>query len=722
VADIRAPKPLDEQEFERVVQALIEEAELYTDQYRREGMQKAWRAWRGEDAPEPAEGGSDVVSMEVRDTAMGLMPSLMEIFAGSDEVVEFYDDGSQRPPALPLDQGPPPSNPEQATAYANACWREYGGWATLYDAAMEALIADLGVFKVHKVSERKAQSFAGTVSEWGQLEGLAASDGVQIDSLDHQRVPHPLVPGQAVWTGAKVSGRRYYWVDKLCIEAIPASDWNATPGDDPETIKSQHETLNTTFGELVALGIEPGELEGLATPEEPRSAPLRVARSARERPRRDAHGHWALQPTMVRLGTCLIDADGDGLPERWRFLCVGAGKKLLRRQRDDHQPYVPFSAYRWPHRLEGLGLDVLVGDIQELKTEANRALNDNAKGINQPLMLYGSGVDAGRLASWRKEKIVKESVPGSVRWFQPPPIINELIAVLQALDEQKMQRTGMSAHAAGLPPDALANVAATTAMATVGATQQKIELVARTIAETGLVPLFKKLLTLTQDLPQRRLPGRGGQEQHIDPRGFDPGWGVRAVVGLGNMRRMELRQFYQQYFGLAMQAVGALGAENPVLGLAQMVAAIRSWVGLYPGVRVAELVGDVQTATAYARQKAQQPKPDPAMAKVQGQLQLQKAHQEGQRQLEDLHTQHRMQLEQAQAAHAAAVAQGQTAGDAQHAQGKLALQAADQIHRQSLAEQKVQDDAAAQMLKLMMQADMQRRQAAAKQEGGADGG
>jgi hypothetical protein len=62
------------------------------------------------------------------------------------------------------------------------------------------------------------------------------------------------------------------------------SDWNATPGDDPETIKSQHETLNTTFGELVALGIEPSELEGLATPEEPRSAPLRVARSAREKP------------------------------------------------------------------------------------------------------------------------------------------------------------------------------------------------------------------------------------------------------------------------------------------------------------------------------------------------------------------------------------------------------------------------------------------------------
>jgi hypothetical protein len=499
------------------------------------------------------------------------------------------------------------------------------------------------------------------------------------------------------------------------------SDWNATPGDDPETIKSQHETLNTTFGELVALGIEPSELEGLATPEEPRSAPLRVARSAREKPRRDAHGHWALQPTLVRLGTCLIDADGDGLPERWRFLCVGAGKKLLRRQRDDHQPYVPFSAYRWPHRLEGLGLDVLVGDLQELKTEANRALNDNAKGINQPLMLYGPGVDAGRLASWRKEKPSRKACRARVRWFQPPPIINELIAVLQALDEQKMQRTGMSAHAAGLPPDALANVAATTAMATVGATQQKIELVARTIAETGLGAAVQKAPhphagPAAPAAPGPRRPGAAHRPARVRSL-----WGVRAVVGLGNMRRMELRQFYQQYFGLAMQAVGALGPENPVLGLAQMVSAIRSWVGLYPGVRVAELVGDVQTATAYAQQKAQQPKPDPAMAKVQGQLQLQKAHQEGQRQLENAHTQHRMQLEQAQAAHAAAVAQGQTAGDAQHAQGKLALQAADQIHKQSLAEQKVQDDAATQMLKLMMQADQQRQQAKLRQEGGGDG-
>jgi hypothetical protein len=293
---------------------------------------------------------------------------------------------------------------------------------------------------------------------------------------------------------------------------------------------------------------------------------------------------------------------------------------------------------------------------------------------------------------------------------------------LQALDEQKMQRTGMSAHAAGLPPDALANVAATTAMATVGATQQKIELVARTIAETGLGAAVQKAAHPHAGPAAPAAPGPRRRRSSTSTRAASiPRWGVRAVVGLGNMRRMELRQFYQQYFGLAMQAVGALGPENPVLGLAQMVSAIRSWVGLYPGVRVAELVGDVQTATAYAQQKAQQPKPDPAMAKVQGQLQLQKAHQEGQMALENAHTQHRMQLEQAQAAHAAAVAQGQTAGDAQHAQGKLALQAADQIHKQALAEQKVQDDAATQMLKLMMQADQQRQQAKLRQEGGGDG-
>jgi hypothetical protein len=715
------PEPLDEAEFERVVQALIEEAELYTDRERRKGMEAAWRAWRGEDAKLPDEGGSDVVSMEVRDTAMGLMPSLMEIFAGSDEVVEYYDDGRLKPPPLPLDQGAPPANPEQATSYANAVWREGGGWGALYDGCMEALVADLGVWKVHKVSKRHAQSFAGTVSQWGQLEGLAGSDGVQIDDLQHQRVPHPMIPGQAVWTGAKVSGRRYFWVDEVLIESIPASDWNATPGDDLETIKCQHETLTTTFGELVALGIEPSELEGLGTAEEPRSAPLRVARSARQRPMKNSHGHWALEPTIVRIGTCLLDADGDGLPERWRFLAVGAGKKLLRRQRDDHQPYVAFSAYRWPHRLEGLGLNDLVGDIQELKTDSNRALADNAKGINQPLLLYGPGVDAGKLTSWRKEKAVKESVPGSVRWFQPPPIISELIAVLQALDEQKMQRTGMSTHAAGLPPDALANVAATTAIATVGATQQKIELVARTISETGLVPLFKKLITLLGDQPPRQLPGRGGTPEVIDPRGFDPSWGVRAVVGLGNMRRMELRQFYEAYFGLAMQAVGALGMDNPVLGLPQIVAGIRNWVGLYPGVRVAELVGDVQTAGMFAQKQAQQPKPDPKMAQVQGQLELQKQRQAGQMALENAHTQHRMQLEQAQATHSAAVAGGQAQGDAANAHGQLALKAAQQIHAQALAEQKLQSDAAVQMAKLMMQADQQRQQARLRQEGGGDG-
>ena len=84
------------------------------------------------------EGRSKAVSTDVADTVEGLMPSLMEIFAGSDEVVVFDPVGPDDIDAA-----------EQETDVVNHVFTQYNnGFLVLYTMIKDALLEKLGTVKV----------------------------------------------------------------------------------------------------------------------------------------------------------------------------------------------------------------------------------------------------------------------------------------------------------------------------------------------------------------------------------------------------------------------------------------------------------------------------------------------------------------------------------------------------------------------------------------------
>lgn len=84
------------------------------------------------------EGRSSTVSMDVADTIEGLMPNLMDIFAGSDEVVRFE-------PAGPEDE----EAAQQETDYVNHVFMQQNpGFMTLYSFIKDALLSKVGIVKV----------------------------------------------------------------------------------------------------------------------------------------------------------------------------------------------------------------------------------------------------------------------------------------------------------------------------------------------------------------------------------------------------------------------------------------------------------------------------------------------------------------------------------------------------------------------------------------------
>lgn len=89
------------------------------------------------DMPAP-EGRSRAVSTDVADTIEGLMPHLMDIFAGSDEVVRFEPVGPEDEAAA-----------QQETDYVNHVFMQQNpGFMVLYSFIKDALLSKVGIVKV----------------------------------------------------------------------------------------------------------------------------------------------------------------------------------------------------------------------------------------------------------------------------------------------------------------------------------------------------------------------------------------------------------------------------------------------------------------------------------------------------------------------------------------------------------------------------------------------
>jgi hypothetical protein len=124
------------------------------------------------------EGRSKAVSTDVADTIEGLMPQLMDIFAGSDEVVRFEPVGPEDEEAA-----------QQETDYVNHVFMQQNpGFMTLYSFIKDALLSKVGIVKVwweeREIEERETY-YDLTEEQFAMLaQQVAASDGA-LEIVEH---------------------------------------------------------------------------------------------------------------------------------------------------------------------------------------------------------------------------------------------------------------------------------------------------------------------------------------------------------------------------------------------------------------------------------------------------------------------------------------------------------------------------------------------------------
>lgn len=127
----------------------------------------------------PAQDGrSKAVSTDVADTIEGMMPNLMDIFAGSDEVVRFEPVGPEDEQAA-----------QQETDYVNHVFMQQNpGFMVLYSFIKDALLSKVGIVKVwweETEHEERETYYDLTQEQFAKLaQEVAASDG-KMEIVEH---------------------------------------------------------------------------------------------------------------------------------------------------------------------------------------------------------------------------------------------------------------------------------------------------------------------------------------------------------------------------------------------------------------------------------------------------------------------------------------------------------------------------------------------------------
>jgi hypothetical protein len=126
-----------------------------------------------------ADGRSQAVSSYVADTIEGLIPSMMEIFAGGDEVVRFEPVGPEDEQAA-----------EQETDYVNHVFMQNNpGFIVLYGMIKDALLSKVGVVKVFW--EEREEEERETYYDLDDQQFMMIASDPEVEIVEHTAKDYP---------------------------------------------------------------------------------------------------------------------------------------------------------------------------------------------------------------------------------------------------------------------------------------------------------------------------------------------------------------------------------------------------------------------------------------------------------------------------------------------------------------------------------------------------
>jgi hypothetical protein len=198
------------------------------------------------------------------------------------------------------------------------------------------------------------------------------------------------------------------------------------------------------------------------------------------------------------------------------------------------------------------------------------------------------------------------------------------MGIIEYIDEIKAQRTGVTPASQGLDADLLQSTTKAAVTAQISASQERIELIARTFAENGMKQLFGGLLKMIcrhQDKPL--LVRLRGEYTQVDPTTWDPNMDCSVSVALGRGDDAQQMAFLTTVAQKQEQIIQMMGLDNPLVKLSQYQSTL-SQIVRKAGYKNPDAFfspisqeQEMQLAQMQAAMKAQQKDPNVLLAEVE---------------------------------------------------------------------------------------------------------
>jgi len=273
----------------------------------------------------------------------------------------------------------------------------------------------------------------------------------------------------------------------------------------------------------------------------------------------------------------LIDTDGDGISEKWRFLV--SGREILMKDPVDLFPYASATGWPVPHRWSGLSVYDLLVDSENQQTNARRQLADNLNYANNQQPIGDPGNIKTEDVLNRAPGRLMRRKEGTMLDFAPiMDITSNSLSFLQYMDEVVQDQAGATMAMQGGDSQLIKQASGVSVEMQLAPREQMASQVSRNIAETGVKNLFLILHeTLRTQWKSPIMFFKSGEWIETHPSKWQPRKRVNIVPGLspGDRRRKasNLHQVVQTQLGMVEG-----GTANITVDWNGVHSAIRDWM------------------------------------------------------------------------------------------------------------------------------------------------
>jgi hypothetical protein len=559
------------------------------------------------------EGRSQVVSYDVQDTIESALPQLLKVFVAGDKVVTFDPKGPEDQDAA-----------DQETDYVNhVVMEKNAGFNIFYVWFKDALLSKNGYVKVYTETEDEMEEVEYSGLTDAQLQMLASDDKTEV--LEHTAYPDPsvdiaMLQQQAMMNNQDPMSIMQPMLHDVKLKVTESKDSIKIKNVAPENMMVSVDTTGPSLHD--ARFVQHRELMAVADiaqafnlSESKVESIMSDIRSVfeQESNSRDIYSEEfdrAVDEDDALVKDTYIKING----ERWRYVVLG--NEIIYKEKCEYVPFACITPMIMPHRHIGRSYSDLTQDIQMIKSTLLRGQLDNMYLANNGRYAISDRVNLDDMLTSRPGGIVRVSgEPGSaIMPLQHPPLPASTFSMVEYMDSMKEKRTGITAYNQGLDSNSLNKTASGVAQI-MSAAQQRIELVARTFAETGVKDLFQlvhKLVRTTLTKPDIiRLRNRWVE---VDPREWKARKDMSISVGLGAGNKDQQLMHLTTILQMQKEAI-QIGITNP-----EKIYNALAKLTQNAGFKNPEEFWTNPANTP--EQEGQQQKPTEAEIMVQGQLQI----------------------------------------------------------------------------------------------------